>query len=101
MDNPCPQCGIMNRRGTNACRCGYENAAGGSFANDPGPAQTIRTARLVIALSVGVLLGILLLSWELLGSNLTVWGIIHPILLIVVCAGLLSAGYKLGWFSSP
>ena len=101
MDNPCPKCGFANPRGTNVCRCGYENAAGGNLAYDAGPAQTIRTIRLVIGLSVGVLLGMVLLLWELLGSNLTVWGIIHPILLIASCAGLLIAGYKWGWFSSP
>jgi hypothetical protein len=114
MDTICPKCGVANSSEAKICHCGYDlpsKPTRNGFSTtdfqdsnspiplvDPGEAQTIRTLRLVAGLSIGVLVGILLLVWELSSSSITAWGIIHPILVIVCCAGLLIAG-KRGWFS--
>ena len=113
VDRICPKCSFTNTLAAKVCRCGYslrgepgrdmsstsnpQNSNSPVARVDPGEAQAIRTLRLVAGLSVGVFIGIVLLVMEVSSSSVTAWGIDHPILLIVCCAGLLIAG-KRGWF---
>jgi hypothetical protein len=107
MTTDCPQCGSDQPPAAKACHCGFVFASKDPTQEDMAAAKDrdeshpllrlslrdkLFSLRLIIGGSGGVICGILLLIWELSSSPVTVWGIIHPILLIIACLGVIGFG---------